>query len=203
MADHAGVRSRRLGRQPEAVPDRRRVAVPHEGPERADERCLREGLRRGEGARCARRARPARQTRRLPPSSGSSLRSLSGTRSPGSWRPGSSSTRPTRLASTRRSTWPRRTPSSPAGTTSTTTASGVPGPPSARRTRTATRRRSPTRTGSRCSPPATATTPPLGTPPFPDHPSGHGCLSGAVLQTHGRLLRQGQGRVHRCPRAAR
>ena len=31
--------------------------------------------------------------------------------------------------------------------------------------------------------PATATTPPLATPPFPDHPSGHGCLSGAVLQT--------------------
>ena len=27
------------------------------------------------------------------------------------------------------------------------------------------------------------TTPPLATPPFPDHPSGHGCLSGAVLQT--------------------
>jgi hypothetical protein len=25
------------------------------------------------------------------------------------------------------------------------------------------------------------TTPPLGTPPFPDHPSGHSCLSGAVL----------------------
>ena len=30
---------------------------------------------------------------------------------------------------------------------------------------------------------ATATTPPLGTPPFPDHPSGHGCVSGAVLTT--------------------
>ncbi len=30
---------------------------------------------------------------------------------------------------------------------------------------------------------ATQTTPPLGTPPFPDHPSGHGCLSGSVLQT--------------------
>jgi PAP2 superfamily len=30
---------------------------------------------------------------------------------------------------------------------------------------------------------ATATTPPLGTPPFPDHPSGHGCLSGAVVGT--------------------
>jgi hypothetical protein len=29
---------------------------------------------------------------------------------------------------------------------------------------------------------ATQTTPPLSTPPFPDHPSGHGCLSGAVLQ---------------------
>ena len=31
--------------------------------------------------------------------------------------------------------------------------------------------------------PATQTTPPLATPPFPDHPSGHGCVSGAVLQT--------------------
>ena len=31
--------------------------------------------------------------------------------------------------------------------------------------------------------PATATTPPLGTPPFPDHPSGHGCLTGAVMKT--------------------
>jgi hypothetical protein len=31
--------------------------------------------------------------------------------------------------------------------------------------------------------PATATTPPLATPPFPDHPSGHGCVSGAVLNT--------------------
>jgi hypothetical protein len=31
--------------------------------------------------------------------------------------------------------------------------------------------------------PATPTTPPLVTPPFPDHPSGHGCTSGAVLST--------------------
>jgi hypothetical protein len=31
--------------------------------------------------------------------------------------------------------------------------------------------------------PATPTTPPLGTPPFPDHPSGHGCVSGAVLES--------------------
>jgi hypothetical protein len=31
--------------------------------------------------------------------------------------------------------------------------------------------------------PATPTTPPLSTPPFPDHPSGHGCVSGAVLNT--------------------
>jgi hypothetical protein len=29
---------------------------------------------------------------------------------------------------------------------------------------------------------STATTPPLGTPPFPDHPSGHGCVSGAVFR---------------------
>jgi hypothetical protein len=31
--------------------------------------------------------------------------------------------------------------------------------------------------------PSTPTTPPLVTPPFPDHPSGHGCVSGAVLHT--------------------
>ena len=31
--------------------------------------------------------------------------------------------------------------------------------------------------------PATVTAPPLATPPFPDHPSGHGCVSGAVLTT--------------------
>ena len=30
--------------------------------------------------------------------------------------------------------------------------------------------------------PSTATVPPLGTPPFPDHPSGHGCVSGAILR---------------------
>ena len=32
--------------------------------------------------------------------------------------------------------------------------------------------------------PGTPTTPPLGTPSFPDHPSGHGCVSGAVLHTY-------------------
>jgi PAP2 superfamily len=31
--------------------------------------------------------------------------------------------------------------------------------------------------------PSTQTTPPLATPPFPDHPSGHGCVSGSVLIT--------------------
>jgi len=31
--------------------------------------------------------------------------------------------------------------------------------------------------------PSTPTTPALITPPFPDHPSGHGCVSGAVLHT--------------------
>jgi hypothetical protein len=29
--------------------------------------------------------------------------------------------------------------------------------------------------------PSTATAPPLSTPPFPDHPSGHGCVSGGTL----------------------
>ena len=31
--------------------------------------------------------------------------------------------------------------------------------------------------------PSTPTVPPLSNPPFPDHPSGHGCLTGAVLNT--------------------
>jgi hypothetical protein len=31
--------------------------------------------------------------------------------------------------------------------------------------------------------PATPTVPPLATPPFPDHPSGHGCVSGSVMYT--------------------
>jgi len=31
--------------------------------------------------------------------------------------------------------------------------------------------------------PSTQTTSPLATPPFPDHPSGHGCVSGGVLNT--------------------
>jgi hypothetical protein len=31
--------------------------------------------------------------------------------------------------------------------------------------------------------PATQTVPPIATPPFPDHPSGHGCISGATLHT--------------------
>jgi hypothetical protein len=31
--------------------------------------------------------------------------------------------------------------------------------------------------------PATVTTPPLATPNFPEHPSGHGCVSGAILNT--------------------
>ena len=37
-------------------------------------------------------------------------------------------------------------------------------------------------------PPLTQTTPPLATPPFPDHPSGHGCVSGAVLRTFREFL---------------
>jgi hypothetical protein len=31
--------------------------------------------------------------------------------------------------------------------------------------------------------PSTPTTPALATPNFPDHPSGHGCISGAILNT--------------------
>ena len=48
--------------------------------------------------------------------------------------------------------------------------------------------------------PSTATTPPLATPPFPDHPSGHSCVSGADAPHDAGLLRHGQDRVrHRQP----
>ena len=129
------------------------------------------------------RARPARPTRLPPPSSGSSLRSPSGTRLPGSSRPGSSSTPPTRLASTpsvnlaatdaaiacwndkyHYSFWRPRPAIREADTDGNPATIADPNWES-------------------LFAPATATTPPLGTPPFPDHPSGHGCLSGAVLQT--------------------
>ena len=53
MAGRSRVRPRRVGRQPEAVPDREPVAVPLEGAERAQERDVRKGVQRGEGARCA------------------------------------------------------------------------------------------------------------------------------------------------------
>ncbi len=36
--------------------------------------------------------------------------------------------------------------------------------------------------------PATPTTPPLATPNFPDHPSGHSCVSGAILNTMRRFF---------------
>jgi hypothetical protein len=39
----------------------------------------------------------------------------------------------------------------------------------------------------------TQTTPPLANPPFPDHPSGHGCVSGAVLRTFREVL--GRNRI--------
>ena len=53
LAGRSGLRSRRLDRQPEAVPDREPVAVPLGGPERAHERGLCRGVRGGEGARRA------------------------------------------------------------------------------------------------------------------------------------------------------
>ena len=53
LARDAGVRSRRLGRQPQAVRDQEPVAVPLGRPERPDERRVHQGLQRGEGARGA------------------------------------------------------------------------------------------------------------------------------------------------------
>ena len=178
-----GARPRRLGREREAVPRSRAPSqFRTKGPNELTSTRVREGLRRGEVARRASTARPERPTRPRPRCSGSSRRSRSGTGSPAtSSRRGSASTRPTRRASTRSSTSPPPTRRSAAGTTSTTGSFWRP--------RAAIRE-----AGTDGNPatvadptweslfaPTTQTTPPLGTPPFPDHPSGHGCVSGAVL----------------------
>ena len=81
------------------------------------------------------------------------------------------------------STSPPPTARSPAGTTSTTGTSGVPWRRSARPTPTGTRDTVADPTWKPLFDPSTPTSPPLATPPFPDHPSGHGCVSGAVLHT--------------------
>jgi hypothetical protein len=71
------------------------------------------------------------------------------------------------------------------GTTSITDSSGGRSTRSAKRTLTATRTLRPTRHGCRCSNPSTAVCHPelLVTPPFPDHPSGHTCNTGAFVHT--------------------
>ena len=183
-APRSGARSRPVGRQPEAVPDREPVAVPLGGPERAHERRVRRGLRRGEVARSARTARRGRPTRPPPPSSGSSRRSplwnnlmldLAGRYAPRHGRPGPALRRwSTSRLPTRRSRcwndkyhwnfWRPRAAIREADTDGNPATIADPGWES-------------------LFAPATATTPPLATPPFPDHPSGHGCLSGAVLNT--------------------
>ena len=54
--------------------------------------------------------------------------------------------------------------------------------------------------------PATPTSPPLVTPPFPDHPSGHGCATSSAINSVRELLRDGQDRrrhaLQQVPRAA-
>ena len=48
-----------------------------------------------------------------------------------------------------------------------------------------------------------ATPPPLVTPPFPDHPSGHNCAAGAIVQTLQALLRHRQDRLQRIQQQVR
>ena len=151
LAGHSGVRPRRLRREHEAVPDQEPFAVPLEGAVRADEQGLRKGVQRGQGARGAEQlqayGRPdgrcgllaVRPDRALEPAHAGSRRSVR----PRHGRPGP----PLRDGQPRC----EQTVRSPAGTTSTTGASGGRGRRSARRTPTATRGRSPTRAGRRSS----------------------------------------------------
>ena len=71
-----------------------------------------------------------------------------------------------------------------AGTTRRTTASGGRSRRSGRRRATGTRRPRPIRRGFRSSTrPSRFRAPPLVTPGFPDHPSGHACISSAIVHT--------------------
>ena len=154
-----------------------------EGPNPLTSAALRGGLQRGEGARLADQhdahGGPDDRGHLLAVRAGRDLEPAVPRPRP----PSTASTASTRPGCSPWSTSPRPTARSPAGTTSTTGTSGGRWPRSARPTPTATRRPWPTRAGSRCSTRRRRPTPPLATPPFPDHPSGHGCVSGAVLHT--------------------
>ena len=192
-AGHSGVRPRRLGREHEAVPDQEPFAVPLGGPVPAHQR-IRRGLQRGEGARRAEQLDPYGR-----PDGGRDLLAVrtarSGTCSCGISPIGTTSTRPTRPAS--RDGQPRggrRCDRLLERQVLLEVLAAEGGDPRGRDRRQPGTIADPT--WESLFDPATPTTPPLGTPPFPDHPSGHGCMTGAVMNTHSRLLRHRQGRLH-------
>ena len=182
----------------EAVPDREPVAVPLGRAERADERRVREGLQRGEGARRAEQhdadgGRDGGGGLLAVPADRALERPRPRPRAPEPLRP-----RHGRRGASLRDDQPRR-----GGRRDRllerqvllallAAASGDPG---------GGHRRNPATiadpTWESLFAPATQTTPPLATPPFPDHPVGHGCVSGAVAQRVPGLLRDRQGRVRR------
>ena len=130
------------------------------------------------------RARPAPPTRPRPRSSGRTTDRRYGTASSGRSRQVAGSTSPTPPACSRAPTWLRPTARSAAGRASTTGTSGGRSPRSAR----------PQTDGNPATEADPAWTPlfdpatpqfgtPLVTPGFPEHPSGHGCISGAIVHT--------------------
>ena len=182
LAGRAGLRSRRLDRQPEAVPDRQPVAVPLEGPEQAHERGLREGVRGGEGDRRFEQHDPHRRPDRR--------RSLLAVRSDRALEPARTrSCRPVRPRYGRPGSSLRDDQPRCGGRGNRLLERQVLLELLAAEGRNPRGRhgRQPEDVGDpsweSLFAAATVTTPPLGTPPFPDHPSGHGCLTGAVMHT--------------------
>ena len=170
-----------MGRQPEDVCDQEPVAVPHAGPERAHEHRLREGFRRGEGAGCAE----------------GSTRTADQTAAAVFWQ-----FAPIALWNPLARDLATRFELDAADQARLYALVNLAGTDAAIgcwndkyhwsfwRPRPAIREADTDGNPATIADPnweslfafATPTTPPLGTPPFPDHPSGHGCLSGAVLQ---------------------
>ncbi len=177
-------RPRPVGRQRAPVPRPERRDAAHRGPERAHERRLRGGLQRGQGARLAHEheahGRP------------DGRRDLLAGQRPRDLEPRLPRARGERGARHRRQR-PHvrddepgrgRRRRSAAGTTSTTGTSGG-------RSRRSARPRSDGNPATEADPAwlplfdptVPVSGPPLVTPGFPDHPSGHTCISGATVHT--------------------
>ena len=186
-----------LGRQRAPVPRPERGDAPHRRPERAHERRLRGGLQRGQGARLADEHERAPPTRRQPRSSGRTAARDLEPRLPRRWR----TSQELDIVDSARLF----------AMTNLAAADGSIGCWNDKAYWSFWRPITAIREAASDGNPATeadpawvplfdptvpVSGPPLVTPGFPDHPSGHTCISGAIVHALQGVLRHRQGRVH-------